>query len=350
MEFVDGESARDLLERLGRLAVADAVHVALDIARALEHAHSRNVVHRDIKPDNILITRSGVAKLADLGLAKRTDAVSSLTATKQGFGTPYYMPYEQAINARVADGRSDIYGLGATLYHLLTGQVPFPGDNAVEIVELINQGLFAPAVTHNAEVPASLDGVLARMLARDPEGRYQTASELIIDLERLGLAAVVPSFVDAGVALKDPVVRRQLNVPLAATQPDVQVRPEPVVREVEPVPGVWFLRYHDHRGHLCKARATTEQILKRLRNRRIPADTEVARQMQGPYSPVADIAEFQVLVRRKAGQDKSGQEQKRSPKPSRRAGPRRFIAWVLVGAAALILGGLFGWAVVRWLG
>src|SRR5262249_2236095 len=129
LEYVDGPSAHALLDRFGRLPVGDAVHVALDVARALEHAHSRNVVHRDIKPDNILITTSGVAKLSDLGLAKRTDEASHLTGARQGFGTPYYMPYEQAMNARLADGRSDIYALGATLYHLVTGEVPFPGSS-----------------------------------------------------------------------------------------------------------------------------------------------------------------------------------------------------------------------------
>jgi hypothetical protein len=112
LEYVDGPSAQALLERFGRLAVGDAVHIVLDVARALEHAHSRNVVHRDIKPANILLTQSGLAKLADLGLAKRTDETSHLTAARQGFGTPYYMPYEQAMNAKYADGRSDIYEIG----------------------------------------------------------------------------------------------------------------------------------------------------------------------------------------------------------------------------------------------
>src|SRR5262249_4195343 len=116
LEFVDGTSAHALLDRFGRLNVGDAVHVTLDVARALEHAHSRNIIHRDIKPDNILITRAGVAKLADFGLAKRTDEASHLTAARQGFGTSYYMPYEQALNAQKADSRSDIYALGATFY------------------------------------------------------------------------------------------------------------------------------------------------------------------------------------------------------------------------------------------
>ena len=87
LEYVDGPNALDLLKRFGRLPVGDAVHIALDVARALEHAHSRNVIHRDIKPDNILITRAGVAKLTDLGLAKRTDETSHLTSMRQGFGT-----------------------------------------------------------------------------------------------------------------------------------------------------------------------------------------------------------------------------------------------------------------------
>src|SRR5262249_24722813 len=135
LEFVDGPSAHALLEGRGTLPVGDGVHIALDVARALEHAHSRNIVHRDIKPDNILLTASGLAKLGDLGLAKRLDEASPLTAARMGFGTTAYMPYEQAINAKYADGRSDIYALGATLYHLLTGRVPFPGDNHLEVVE-----------------------------------------------------------------------------------------------------------------------------------------------------------------------------------------------------------------------
>ena len=196
LEFVDGPSARELLEVRGAMAVGDAVHLTLDVARGLEHAHSRNVVHRDIKPDNILLARTGVAKLSDLGLAKRVDESSHLTATRQGFGTTAYMPYEQAVNARKADGRSDIYALGATLYHLVTGKVPFPGDNHLDVVEKKKVGEFIPAGELHAAVPPALDDLLARMLARDPQDRYQTVSELIVDLERSRLAARVPEYAD----------------------------------------------------------------------------------------------------------------------------------------------------------
>jgi serine/threonine-protein kinase len=210
LEYVDGTNCRDLLERYGRLPVGDAVHIILEIARALEHAHSRNIVHRDIKPDNILLTKSGTAKLADLGLAKRTDDVSQLTATRQGFGTPSYMPYEQALDAKKADGRSDIYALGGTLYHLVTGQLPFPGNNPVEVVEKKDVGVFTPASELDPAIPTVLDKILAKMMARFPRDRYQTASELIVALERSKLSARVPTFADPEAALQDLELQARL--------------------------------------------------------------------------------------------------------------------------------------------
>jgi serine/threonine protein kinase len=297
LEYVDGPSARELLDRFGRLSAGDAVHIALDVARALEHAHSRNIVHRDIKPDNILLTRSGVAKLADLGLAKQTDEVSHLTATRQGFGTPHYMPYEQAMNARYADGRSDIYALGATLYHLLTGEVPFPAASQVEIIQKKDVGFFIPAGALNPEVSPVLEAILAKMLARDPAARYQTASELIIDLLRCGLAAPVPSFADPALALHDPLVRQSLAEQVAPTCLDVRVRPaaEP---EEPPTRGVWFLRYRGGAGQWCKVRTTTEKILKRLRDGRLPTDAEAAAEARGPFQPLTSFAEFQPFLAR----------------------------------------------------
>jgi serine/threonine protein kinase len=305
LEFVDGPSAQALLDKQGRLALGDAVHIALDVARALEHAHSRNIVHRDIKPDNILITRSGVSKLVDLGLARRLDEASHLTAARQGFGTTYYMPYEQAINAKYADGRSDIYALGATLYHLVTGSVPFSGDNHLEVVEKKNQGLFTPASKLNPAVPPVLDHILSRMLARDPRDRYQTASELIVDLERSRLAAAVPTFADPNQALQDPWVQRCLASSAEPTRLDPEMPPLPSTSTIEPnlgsadaIPaatpsdGVWVLRYRNPAGKLCRVQANTEQIVLRLRRGRLSAKVEARHANGKDYHPLSFYPEF----------------------------------------------------------
>lgn len=287
LEYVDGPSALDLLEEFGRLSVGDAVHIVLDIARGLEHAHSRNVVHRDIKPGNILLTQSGLAKLADMGLAKRTDEQSHLTQTRQGFGTPYYMPYEQAMNAKYADARSDIYALGATFYHLLVGEVPFSGINSVEIVDKKAVGDFTPASVLNPDVPRVLDQILAKMLAKEPRSRYQTASEVIVDLERSNLSSSVPSFIDPDRAMRDPVVRQRLVSPAKTTNLDVRAGLKS--------PGqndYWFVRFKDKKGQLAKAKLTHVEIVERIAAGKIGSKTEISRSMQGEFRPLTSFPEF----------------------------------------------------------
>ncbi len=289
LEFVDGPSIHQLLDRFGKLSVGDAVHIVLDVARALEYAHSRNIVHRDIKPDNVLVTQSGVAKLADLGLAKRTDEASHLTATKQGFGTPHYMPYEQAMNAKYADGRSDVYALGATLYHLVTGAVPFAGVNHLEVVEKKNEGVYAPASELNPEVPRELDVILAKMLARQPRDRYQTASELIVDLERSGLSAPVPSFVDPQRAMADPWVQECLRSSSQPTRPDLEA---PLVPKSDGAVEVWLVRFRGADGRWVKARRSTEQVLELLREGRLPVETEACRATERGFKVLSSFPEF----------------------------------------------------------
>jgi eukaryotic-like serine/threonine-protein kinase len=241
LEFVDGTSAQVLLDRFGRLGAGDATRIILEIAQALDYLHARDFVHRDIKPDNILITRAGQAKLADLGLAKRIGETSHLTALHQGFGTPYYMPVEQALNARRVDGRSDIYALGATLYHLVTGQVPFPGDDQAEIVERKRIGVFPPASTLNPEVPAVLDRILSRTMAREPRERYQKAGELVQALEAANLARSVPSFAELDPVLQDLLVETHLASSGQATRPSLELsarRATPIPCPSAPVPTV----------------------------------------------------------------------------------------------------------------
>jgi eukaryotic-like serine/threonine-protein kinase len=347
LEYVDGPSAHALLARAGRLPVGDAVHIALDIARALEHAHSRNIVHRDIKPDNILLTRSGVAKLGDLGLAKRTDEASHLTAARQGFGTTAYMPYEQAINAKYADGRSDIYALGATLYHLLTGQVPFPGENHLEVVEKKNHGHYRPAGAVNPAVGPALDAILGQMLARHPRDRYQTASEVIIDLERSRLAVPVPTFADPDLAKKDPWVQ-------ACMTSGEPTRLDP---EVTPLPGrvtngrtpadedEWIVHYRNRAGRPFASRLTTEHIIERLQEGTLPPAAEARRPSDEKLRPLSAFAEFRPFL--EAAQDAQA-EPTRPPSPAAEPTGGWWTTFVvLLASAAALAGGLL--LLVHWL-
>ncbi len=194
IEYIDGLSMQKWLTQLGRLPVGDAVRVALDCARALAYAHEQNMVHRDIKPDNILLTKNGKVKVADLGMVKIDDEEMSLTQTGHAVGTPWFMPLEQARNAKNIDGRSDIYALGCTLYAFLTGRPPFQGRTIVEVIEAKKLGTFPPARKENSDVPERLDLILAKMIARDPDNRFQTCAEVIKALESLDLASKTLTF------------------------------------------------------------------------------------------------------------------------------------------------------------
>lgn len=194
LEFIDGPSADAALGRVNRLAIGAGVRLGIDIARALGFLHARNLVHRDVKPDNILFHPDGSAKLADLGLAKRLNDDSGLTAVSQGVGTSYYMPYEQALNGSLVDARSDVFALGATLYHLLTGQVPFPGATHEEIIRGKEAGYFAPVRAANPDVPECVATILETALHRDPRSRFPAADELAAALAATGLATRVPAF------------------------------------------------------------------------------------------------------------------------------------------------------------
>lgn len=192
LEYIDGPSVRAVLAAHGRFPLGAAVQVGLDVAQALRFLHDRQYVHRDVKPDNILLGPEGSAKLADLGVAKRLNDDPRLTSIARGVGTSHYMAYEQALNPALVDGRSDLYALGATLYHLLTGQVPFPGTTREEVNRLKQRAGFRPLRELNPAIPPELASVVAATLAPDPRDRIQTAGELIDALRSTGLAAPVP--------------------------------------------------------------------------------------------------------------------------------------------------------------
>jgi serine/threonine-protein kinase len=340
LEYVDGPSAHDLLERFGRLKVADAIHIILDVARALEYAHGSAIIHRDIKPANILLTTAGIAKVSDLGLAKRTDEASHLTHARQGVGTPYYMPYEQALNAKAADTRSDLFALGATLYHLLTGEVPFPGNGPMDVMEKKEAGIFLPARALNPEVPESLERILSRLLARKPEQRYPSASDLIVDLERSALAATVPSFVDIDLALRDPVVRERLATAAQPTAVDVTAA-RPSAEKVPETAGFWYLKFKDRHGRPTKAKLTQAQVLQRLREGKLSSNMEAARSPQGEFRALASYAEFRDAAPHRPVKDSQRVAKlapRKKPEPTTLARLLARVPWVWVLAAALGLG------------
>jgi serine/threonine-protein kinase len=192
LEFIDGPTAHEALTHIGRLSVGMVVKIGIDMARALTFLHERQYVHRDVKPDNILLHPAGHAKLADLGLAKRLNDDSQLTSIHQGVGTTYYMPYEQAVNANLVDGRSDIFALGASLYHLLAGDVPFPGATHDEVIREKWQGTFRPLRELNPAVPPVVAQLIEATLACDPRARIQRAEDLAEALAATGLAVSWP--------------------------------------------------------------------------------------------------------------------------------------------------------------
>jgi hypothetical protein len=180
-EFVDGENLRNLLERRGRLPVQEAMHYVLQIAGGLMHAAERGVVHRDIKPSNIIISPNGRAKLVDMGLARMEGphAEEGLTQSGVTLGTFDYISPEQALEPREADVRSDIYSLGCTFYHMLTGQPPVPEGTAAK---KLHHHQHVPPVDPrqlNPEIPDEVAAILARMMAKDPRARYQRAEHLV---------------------------------------------------------------------------------------------------------------------------------------------------------------------------
>ena len=179
MRCVDGPSVRQLLERNQRLSIVDAARIARQVADALGYAHTRGIVHRDIKPDNILLDGSGHVLVTDFGIAKAAQEASASQLTTEGMvvGTPHYMSPEQATGERV-DGRSDIYALGVVLYQMLAGTPPFEGESAQSV--LMKQATVDPLPIRQlrGDVPAALATVIERMLAKDPADRYQTADEV----------------------------------------------------------------------------------------------------------------------------------------------------------------------------
>lgn len=179
MELVEGITLKRFIERKGHLEIKEAVGISIQIAQGMEAAHANHIIHRDIKPQNIIISREGKVKVTDFGIAK---AATSNTVTQNAIGSVHYLSPEQA-RGGYSDERSDIYSLGVTLYEMLTGRVPFVGDNTVSVALLHIQGEATPVRELNPSVSVSLDKIVQKCMQKKQERRYQSASELIQDLK-----------------------------------------------------------------------------------------------------------------------------------------------------------------------
>jgi eukaryotic-like serine/threonine-protein kinase len=234
MEYLEGRTLADVLRQDGRLEPDRALEVGIAAAGALEAVHQAGLVHRDVKPANIMVTPSGGVKLMDLGIARAADA-TSLTATQSVIGTAAYLSPEQA-RGLPADARSDLYSLGCVIYETVAGRRPFEGDSAVSVaLQHVNDD--PPAPSHLVDgLPEGLDAVLARALAKDPDRRYATAAEMAADLRRLERGDAVVG----GAALAVPAATQAMTgMGTTAVHPGptaTSTMADPVAAEADPEP------------------------------------------------------------------------------------------------------------------
>jgi hypothetical protein len=269
MEYVEGESLGQKLERDGRMGEAEAIRIIAQVAQGLHRAHKQNLIHRDVKPDNILIRTDGLAKLADLGLVKETDTELNLTKTGRGLGTPHFMAPEQFRNAKGVDTRCDIYSLAATLYVMVTATLPFKSNGPLDTwMKKIQNDLVPPQEL----VPGLSDrtnwAILRAMSARAEE-RPASCREFIEDLtgqstKRLPAAGAAGSTGSLGA----------------------------------PAPELWYLVYKDEYGVTHTVKGSTSAIRRSLREGVLgdASNVRASRSKAGPFGPLRECPEFRDLL------------------------------------------------------
>ncbi|MCC7191841.1 MAG: serine/threonine protein kinase [Phycisphaeraceae bacterium] len=184
MEYVEGKTVFDDLTERKRYTEKEALDIIIPLARALEHAHNQGFIHRDVKPKNIMITKSGEVKLADMGLARAvSDREAAEAEQGKAFGTPYYISPEQIRGEMDVDFRADIYGLGATFYQMVTGQVPFDGPNPSSVMHKHLKAELTPPDHINPTLSAGIGEIIEVCMAKDRSRRYTSTSALLADLE-----------------------------------------------------------------------------------------------------------------------------------------------------------------------
>lgn len=180
MELIDGITLKQYMEKKGTLNWKETLHFSMQIAKALEHAHSRGIVHRDIKPHNVMVLKNGSVKVTDFGIARIMS--KSNTLTKEALGSVHYISPEQAKGGRV-DVRSDLYSLGVVMYEMMTGRAPYDGESPVAVaIQHINGGAPMPS-TLNPNIPGGLEQIIMKAMAVNPDDRYSNATAMLYDLE-----------------------------------------------------------------------------------------------------------------------------------------------------------------------
>ena len=283
MEFVDGESLGAKIERDGALAEADAVRIIGEVCEGLHRAHKQGLIHRDVKPDNILLTLDLTAKLTDLGLVKDVEGEMNLTKTGRGLGTPHFMAPEQFRNAKNADARCDVYSLGATLYTMVTGEIPFDKTSPLDCWLKKTKNDFPAPKARNPALTDRTDWAIRRAMHQDPAQRPASCREFMEDLLGGGWRIQGGSGPLSG----------QYPQPMAGTAtPPATDPPEP------PAEDLWYMVYRDAANKMHTVKGATESIRKNLAAGALGdlATVLVSRTKAGQFQPLRTAPEFRDLV------------------------------------------------------
>jgi serine/threonine protein kinase len=288
MEFVDGESIGAKVEREGPMAEDLAIRIITQVCQGLHRAHKQKLVHRDVKPDNILLNGEGMAKLTDMGLVKDADNELNLTKTGRGLGTPNYMAPEQFRDAKNADVRCDVYSLGATLYTMLTGAVPFGKVGPLECWLRKQRNELPSPSDMNPMVSDRVNWAVMRAMSGDPAQRPGSCKEFVEDL--------------TGASLRQPVPSAE-----------------------KPTGDLWYLVYRDEEGEQHTVKGTTDGIRKALKDGLLgdASNIRASRSKQGHFLHLHGYPEFRDLVIKPApvpskDSSPSGQAMRQTPSAARK--------------------------------
>jgi len=296
MEFVDGESLGQRVERDGPLPEAFAIQLMAQVCDGLHRAHKQGLIHRDVKPDNILVTRDGVAKLTDMGLVKDVEGELNLTKTGRGLGTPHFMAPEQFRNAKNADVKCDVYSLGATLYMILTGGVPFAKTSPLECWLKKTKNEFPAPRAVNPAVSERTDWAVRRAMSADPKERPASCREFMEDLTGQAWRTRTGTAPDSG-AVAESAGPRTTALP--------------------GTPDLWYLVYKGADGEPNTVKGTTDSIRQNVKAGYLgdSGTILVCRTKTGQFVPLRSVPEFRDLVVAPAPVAATANSSERMPKP-----------------------------------